>query len=216
MYEGTCIDCLDEVDAKNKLECDVGKYIGESSRTLAERSSEHMRGAKSFDSENFIIKHWVLHHPELERRPRIRFKVIKTFRDPLSRLVAESVLIDKLSNLNSKSEWRNNRVSRLVVETHERKKDLLNKRLQEEKDASLLASKIEDLEKRMKKKSDVKDIGRNEEEDKVADDEVVTVCKATKIRLIQCHKRKEDSVDPEAKTFSLKEERHLWLVLREE
>ena len=77
-----------------------------------------------------------------------------TFKDPLTRLVAESVMIDKISNLNSKSEWRNNRVSRLVVETQERKNDLLKKRQKEERDARLLNEKIEDLEKRMNMKKD--------------------------------------------------------------
>ena len=54
----------------------------------------------------------MLEHSDLERAPRVRFRVLKTFKDPLSRLVAESVYIDKDSNLN----WRNNKMSRLVVE----------------------------------------------------------------------------------------------------
>ena len=114
VYEGTCINCLEEVEAGSRLEADVGKYIGESGRTLAERSLEHDKAAASFDKDNFIIKHWVLHHRDLKERPRIQFKVRRSFRDPLSRLVAESVLIDKESNLNSKSEWRNNKMCRLV------------------------------------------------------------------------------------------------------
>ena len=69
------------------------------------------------DPDNFIIKHWALHHPDLDECPKMRFKVIKTFNDPLSRLISESVWIDKMSNMNSKSEWRCNKMSRLVVET---------------------------------------------------------------------------------------------------
>ena len=41
---------------------------------------------------------------------------MRSFKDPLSRLIAESVIIDKEYKLNSKSEWRNNKMSQLVVE----------------------------------------------------------------------------------------------------
>ena len=116
VYEAVCVNCLEEVERGTKKECEVGKYIGESGRTLAERSVEHDKGAKSFDPDNFIIKHWVLHHQDLRERPRVKFKVKKSFRDPLSRLIAESVIIDLESNLNSKSEWRSNKMTRLVVE----------------------------------------------------------------------------------------------------
>ena len=146
VYEGVCIECLDEVQRGVRKKGAVGKYIGESSRTLAERSLEHSRGAMSIDPDNFIVKHWVTQHSELESAPRIKFNVVKTFKDPLSRLVAESVLIDKVSNLNSKSEWRNNKMSRLVVEVpawldkKEKQKDT--------KDADYVNKKIEELKVR--------------------------------------------------------------------
>jgi len=95
---------------------EVGIYVGESSRTLAERASEHVNGALSLDVENFITKHWALQHNEMKKPPRIRFQPIRTFRDALSRLVSESVWIEKKANMNSKGEWRSNKVSRLKVE----------------------------------------------------------------------------------------------------
>ena len=101
----------------------------------------------------------MLHHPQLERRPKISFKIIKTYKDPLSRLIAESVLIDKLANLNSKSEWRNNRESRLVVETVERKKDVTEKRRKQEEEEWLFNKKVEELESKMKGRN------RNTDED---------------------------------------------------
>ena len=70
MYEGSCSDCQEEVEAGKKSESDVGTYIGESSRTLAERYMEHKCRGKAFDPENFIIKHWVINNPQLERRPK--------------------------------------------------------------------------------------------------------------------------------------------------
>ena len=85
MYEGTCIECQEDFEDEKIGEHEVGRYIGESSRTLAEHSGEHMKGAKSLDTDNFIVKHWVLHHPSLEHRPCVRFRVLKAFKDPLSR-----------------------------------------------------------------------------------------------------------------------------------
>ena len=51
----------------------------------------------------------------------MRFKVLKTFQDPLSRLATESVLIDMMGTMNSKSEFRNNKISRIVVEDPRKK-----------------------------------------------------------------------------------------------
>ena len=100
-------------------------YVGESSRTLAERAIEHVRGARALDRDNFITKHWVIQHPSLERPPRVKFKPIKTYKDALSRLVSKAVWIDFKANLNSKGEWRSNKVTRLKVEksTREMKKE---------------------------------------------------------------------------------------------
>ena len=103
------------------------KYIGETSRTLAERSTEHVTAAEGLDADNFIVKHWVSSHPDLTRQPRMRFKVRKSFTDPLSRLVTEAVLIEREGKLNSKSEWGHNKLKRLTVDKPEwmRKKEMV-------------------------------------------------------------------------------------------
>ena len=95
---------------------DVGVYIGESSRTLAERSLEHTNGAKNLDPDNFVVKHWILHHSDLNEPPKIRFRPIKTLKDALSRLVSEAVWIDAKANMNSMSEWRVIKLTRLKVD----------------------------------------------------------------------------------------------------
>ena len=154
VYEGVCLDCLDDCDRGKRSERDIGRYIGESGRTLAERSGEHARGARAMDADNFIVKHWVLQHPVLDRKPKIKFKVLKTYKDPLSRMIAESVLIDKVSNLNSKSEWRNNKMCRLVVETKFLEKEKEKCRLREEEENSQMLKKIEDLKNRMSSAED--------------------------------------------------------------
>ena len=92
------------------------KYIGETSRTLAERSVEHVSAASKLDADNFIVKHWVSQHRDSIKPPRIRFAVKKSFQDPMTRLVTEAVLIDKESNLNSKAEWGHNKLKRLIVD----------------------------------------------------------------------------------------------------
>ena len=35
-----------------------GRYIGETARTLSERSDEHFKGLRRFDPKNFLVKHW--------------------------------------------------------------------------------------------------------------------------------------------------------------
>ena len=96
---------------KNKL----AGTLGESSRTLAERSREHINGAGNLDYDNFIVKHWVSSHSDSADIPSMRFKVLKSFQDPLSRMATEAILIDTVANMNSKSEYRNNKISRIVV-----------------------------------------------------------------------------------------------------
>ena len=44
VYEGICKECEDEAREGND-DTEVGVYIGESSRTLAERATEHVKGA---------------------------------------------------------------------------------------------------------------------------------------------------------------------------
>ena len=42
----------------------VGIYYGETSRSLYERSKEHVRDAESFSEGSHIIKHLMKHDPE--------------------------------------------------------------------------------------------------------------------------------------------------------
>ena len=125
VYEATCIECESASTSKESEtkiigpddpSASISKYIGETSRTLAERSAEHITAASNFDLDSFIVKHWVAAHPALSQQPRIKFAVRSSFKDPLTRLVTEAVLIEKESNLNSKSEWGHNKLKRLVVD----------------------------------------------------------------------------------------------------
>ena len=137
VYEGRCLTCVGLVGDGKLSNAEVGVYIGESGRTLAERSSEHVAAAKSIEEESFIVKHWIQAHPDLDEPPRFKFQVKKLHSDPLSRMVSESVLIESVGNLNSKSEWRNNKVVRLKVDNPEWiERKLLNKREEEDRKLS--------------------------------------------------------------------------------
>ena len=113
VYRATCTECSgDDTDKSRVQEC----YIGETSRSLYERTSEHRSGALNIENNNFIVKHWASRHRDLPEPPEFKFEVIRRFPDAMSRLVFESVKIESEGTLNSKSEWRGSVKTRLKVE----------------------------------------------------------------------------------------------------
>ena len=130
VYEARCVECQEQ--AKNGVieSKDVGVYIGETSRTLVERAIEHVEGAERVEVENFISKHWAQRHSELIVQPRMHFKVVRQCKDALTRQITEAIWIECFSNLNSRSEWGKNTVTRLKTDSgwllerdHDQKKD---------------------------------------------------------------------------------------------
>ena len=104
VYQADCMLCLKEkgnIDGAG----DEGRYVGETSRTLSERVGEHGKSLNRMESKSFIFKHWALSHPESLEPPKFKFSVIRAHKDPLTRLVHESIRISEVDNLNSKSEW---------------------------------------------------------------------------------------------------------------
>ena len=73
--------------------------------------------------ESHQIKHWQLDHPDLEEPPKFNIKIISTFKDPLTRQVAESIRIERRGAeiLNSKSEYSRCNLPRLTIEKEEQK-----------------------------------------------------------------------------------------------
>ena len=45
--------------------------------------------------DSHMVKHWVVQHPDEETITEFRFKLVASYRDALSRQVAESVRIDQ-------------------------------------------------------------------------------------------------------------------------
>ena len=109
-----------------KLECDTcierGKtrvYEGESSRSARIRGAEHLADFKSKRSNSVLLKHKLQEHQEEEMK--IKMKITKKFKDPLTRQANEAVRIsmrnkNKGELLNSKSEFNHPPLGRIIVE----------------------------------------------------------------------------------------------------
>ena len=58
-------------------------YIGETARTLRQRSTEHREKLKYWGRDSFILKHWMLAHGTDPTPPEFDFSVVKKFKEPL-------------------------------------------------------------------------------------------------------------------------------------
>ena len=92
-----------------------GQYIGETARSLYERSREHVEDAVRMKTSSHIWKHWSLAHPEELSMPRFEFKVVKSHKSCLDRQIHEAIKISTDGFLNAKCEYRQNLVKRLTV-----------------------------------------------------------------------------------------------------
>ena len=124
MYESYCTVCnpmevkRGKTDEITFLKEGKGVYVGESSRSLYERTGEHTADRLAKKEESHQIKHWLLDHQDMKEPPRFKFRLIKSFKDPMSRQLAEAVRIELRGNdiLNSKAEYNRSRVPRLRVD----------------------------------------------------------------------------------------------------
>ena len=87
LYESECVMCNPE-ESKEK-EVDLGKrhgvYVGESARSLHERSLEHVGDYQGKKEDSHMVKHWMTSHPELDDPPAFRFRLVRSFPDALTR-----------------------------------------------------------------------------------------------------------------------------------
>ena len=116
VYKAECLDCITEEANGDRDAKDIWLYVGETSRSLHERASEHHESAMRIDKKSFVMKHWANSHPDYSRHPKRKFSVVKRHKSALNRLIHEAIRINETGNLNSKAEWRYNRKTRLVVE----------------------------------------------------------------------------------------------------
>ena len=145
VYENICQRCNKEAGGKKDLENVVEDsiYVGESSRSIYERSKEHWEDWRSKSSKSHILKHQELAHGGAED-PLFIMRPVKYFRTALSRQVGEAVRIMRrggaCSILNSKSEYDRCRIPRLVME----EEDETENRRMEEKDLQEDLNSIEE------------------------------------------------------------------------
>ena len=125
LYENICALCNPTVGQKGELKEPnphvPSIYVGESNRSIFERSKEHMKGAQGGKEESHMVKHMELHH-RVGELPKFIMKPVKYFKSSLKRQIAEAVRIRRRGEgvvLNSKSEYSRCVIPRLAVEQRE-------------------------------------------------------------------------------------------------
>ena len=155
VYETLCTLCNPETNRMEKRENEKagrrkGIYIGESSRSIHERSREHERDAEGFSKKSHLVKHWMECHPEETKQPPFRFRIVRQYRDCMSRQIGEAIEIQRSGDelLNSKCEYLQNCITRITVneETWERKeRERREEESEKEEELRLEAFKLEKL-----------------------------------------------------------------------
>ena len=108
---------------------------------MYERAKEHDADKEKKSEESHQIKHWLSSHEELLSPPKFKFKLVRSFKDPLTRQLSEAVRIELRGTeiLNSKSEYSRCRVPRLTV-------DMEGWKSKNDKNANEIFQKDEDLD----------------------------------------------------------------------
>ena len=115
VYEAVCSQCDDEF-RQDQSKPHLGRYIGETYRTLFERCEEHYGALRRFEQKSFMVKHWASSHFDQNTPPEFHFRVIKKHNDPLSRKIHVAVRINSSASMNSKSEWGWFKLNRFSIE----------------------------------------------------------------------------------------------------
>ena len=151
LYENVCLTCNPGAKERRPLvevRNDVPSlYIGESSRSIYERSREHWADWRGKKGSSHIMKHQEQAH-SLEEEPRFIMRVVRSYRTALSRQIGEAVRIRRRGGeggiLNSKAEYSRCRITRLVLDDQKdeeldrmEEEELIRKR--EQLEADLLA-----------------------------------------------------------------------------
>ena len=168
LYEIKCLSCEekereriieeteDEKEIKEKLKkIRVPRYVGESSRSAYERGWEHLDKVASLNSGSHMLRHMVMDHKR-EDLDKVKWGmfVTKYLRTAFERQIEEAVEIEKESEseliLNSKSEYGNSTIPRLVTRNGNKESEMreLEKEMKEEKAKDeAIEKEIRDLRK---------------------------------------------------------------------
>ena len=120
LYESECVRCGAEMTGDEvELERNGSKasmYVGETARSLFERTSEHWQAADSLKEESHMVQHREESHKG-EEMPDFKFRVVKTFKTALERQIAEAIRIEMRGNiLNRRGEFNRCSLTRLGVD----------------------------------------------------------------------------------------------------
>jgi hypothetical protein len=111
---GEDMDKLKQLTSKIR----VHKYIGESARSVFERSWEHMHDFENLSTKSHLLKHAVDQHQTVELCTlKFGIKVLKYARSAFERQIFESVSIEENRHhflLNSHSEYNRSAIPRLM------------------------------------------------------------------------------------------------------
>jgi hypothetical protein len=96
------------------------QYLGETSRNLASRSAEHLQLFRAQSKDSPLWKHCLQEHQGSKEDCDFQMELVARFRDPLTRLIYEGVLIkwaqrEKGTLMNSRSEWSQPKVARVQL-----------------------------------------------------------------------------------------------------
>ena len=94
----------------------------ETARTTFEKGEEHLDGIRRREEKNGLWKHSQMHHGGELKREDLEMKVIETHRTPLTRQIHEGVEIETNQAdiiMNSKTEWNQSRLPRIMIESGE-------------------------------------------------------------------------------------------------
>ena len=96
VYENVCVPCNSGARGRGEQEpfkTDIPTvYVGETSRSIYERSREHWEGARKGNNKNHMARHQVLEHGG-EPAPDFQMKIKGYYKTALARQVAEAVFI---------------------------------------------------------------------------------------------------------------------------
>ena len=139
IYETWCMNCQGEEEKRIQEESGgdekkskemmkrmkLYKYIGETSRSVYERSWEHVHSMEQLHTNSHMLKHALEKQGEEEDLGKIQFgvKVVRYTRSSFVRQVTESVIIQEERNhniLNSKSEYNRCSLPRLTANLGDR------------------------------------------------------------------------------------------------
>ena len=134
VYENICVQCNPGATKGGSLETlkegAPSIYIGETSRTIFERSREHWDGVRKGEEGNHMVKHQRMEHIG-ELHPKFAMKVVKFHKTALARQVAEAVRIRRRGGegaiLNSRGEFNRCHIPRLKLEEREQNEVTNNK-----------------------------------------------------------------------------------------